>query len=149
MKDHNLILNEIHPDLLKPPHVSEALIDLVLFAQEPGPSQLSQLISHCAECEYCRTTLIILLLAESKRDQLEGVSEVAIGELLKRFITIHQQLQSTGNEQMCAYAEAIVASGKDEASKCFPVIAEHTSVCRRCRSALDDIVAFITTPEKL
>ncbi len=46
-------------------------------------------------------------------------------------------------EQMGAYAEAIVAKGREEADKHFPVLADHIKRCPGCKSTLEAILAFL------
>ena len=143
MKEHKAILNKIHPDLLKPPHVIDALTNQVLDGWNPDSSQLKQLTTHLAECEYCRTASIILLTAESEYQQSNETANADFHKILGQFVKIHQELQFWSNEQLCAYAEAIVTVGNDEADKCYPLLAEHVSICSICGVNLQDILAFI------
>ncbi len=146
MKEHRAILNEVHPDLLQPPHNLEWLIHMVLGTQQSNPSQLA---AHLAECEYCRTASIVLLAAESKYEQANETAEADISNSWAQFVKIHQALQALGHEQMNAYAEAIVAVGKEEADKCFHIIMKHVSICPKCNDTLEDILAFIKLSENI
>ena len=152
MKEHRAILNEVHPDLLQPPHSLDWLMHMVLDTWQPDPSQLKQLVAHLAECKYCRTASIVLLAAESTYDQSSETSETTeadISRILTQFVKIHQELQAIGNEQMNAYAEAVVAVGKEEADKCFPIVVKHVRVCRSCKNTLEDVLDFVKLSEKI
>src|SRR5947209_5735300 len=119
------IMDKVHPDLLVPPHIVDKLFHLVVGEWQPDPSQQEQLIAHFTECSYCRTILIVLLSAEQEYDRLNGEPETSAHNLLKRFIALHHEIEAQEFEHIGAYAEAIVAVGKEEADKRFPVLTEH------------------------
>ncbi len=140
MKDKKAaIMDKVHPDLLVPPHIVDKLFQLVAGEWRPDPAQQEQLAAHFMECPYCRTALIVLLSAEPEE---EG-SESSVRSLLTRFVAIHHEIEAQEYEQMGAYAEAIVAKGREEADKHFPVLADHIKRCPGCKSTLEAILAFL------
>ncbi len=142
------ITDKVHPDLLIPPHIVGELIHLVRGEWQPDPSQQERLVAHLAECPYCRTALIVLLSAGQEYERSSGYSEVSARNLLMRFVTIHHEIEAQEYERMGAYAEAIVAEGRAEANKRFPVLAEHIRRCPGCKSTLEETVAFLNEPEE-
>jgi len=140
MKDKKAaIMDKVHPDLLVPPHIVDKLFQLVAGEWRPDPAEQEQLAAHFMECPYCRTALIVLLSAEPEE---EG-SESSVRSLLTRFVAIHHEIEAQEYEQMGAYAEAIVAKGREEADKHFPVLADHIKRCPGCKSTLEAILAFL------
>lgn len=137
------ITDKIHPDLLIPPHIVGELIHLVRGEWQPDPSEQERLVAHLTECPYCRTTLIVLLSAEQEYERLNNYPETPARNLLKRFVTIHHEIEVLEYERMGAYAEAIVAEGRAEADKRFPILAEHIRRCPSCKSTLEETVAFL------
>ncbi len=134
------------PDLLLLLHIAGKLIDFVVDAWRPDPAQQEQLLSHLAACPYCRITLIVLLSAEQEYNRLHNYPEASAHDLLTQFVTLHHAIEAQDYEYMGAYAEAIVAEGKEEADKCFPLLAEHISKCPSCQSTLEETVAFLNEP---
>jgi len=142
------IMDKVRPDLLVPPHIVGNLIHLVLGEWQPDPSQQEQLIAHLTECPYCRTALIVLLSAEQEYERLNHYSEAPARSLLTRFVTLHHEIEAQDYEQMGAYAEAIVAEGREKADKRFPVLAEHIERCPGCKSTLEETLAFLNEPQE-
>ncbi len=142
------VIDKVLPNLLVPPHIVDKLLHLVVGEWQPDPSQQEQLIAHFTECSYCRITLIVLLSAEQEYDRLNGESEAPARNLLKRFVTIHHEIEAQDYEHIGAYAEAIVAAGREKADKRFPILAEHISKCPSCASSLVETLAFLNEPEK-
>lgn len=142
------VMDKVRPDLLVPPHIVSELIHLVSGEWQPDLSQQEQLVAHLTECPYCRTALIILLSAEQEYERSSGSPEVSARNLLMRFVTIHHEIEAQEYEQMGAYAEAIVAEGKEKADKRFPVLAEHIRRCPGCKSTLEETVAFLNEHEE-
>lgn len=138
-----IVMDKVRPDLLVPPHIAGELIHLVRGEWQPDPAQQEQLVAHLAECPYCRTALIVLLSAEQEYEKSNSYPEAPARNLLKRFVTIHHELEAQEYEQMGAYAEAIVAKGRAEADKRFPVLAEHIRRCPGCKATLEETVAFL------
>src|SRR3989440_4147275 len=123
------VMDKVRPDLLVPPHIGGKLIHLILGEWQPDSSQQEQLIGHLTGCPFCRTALIVLLSAEQEYEKLNSYPEVSARNLLARFVTIHHEIEVQEYEHMGAFAEAIVAEGREEADKRFPVLMEHI---RRC-----------------
>ena len=136
-----------HPELLVPPHIVGKLIDLVVGERQPDPSQQEELIAHLTECSYCRTALIVMLSAEQEYERSNSYPEAAIRNLLTRFVTIHHEIEAQDYEHMGAYAEAIVAEGRELADKRFPILAEHIRKCQSCKSTLEETVSFLNESE--
>lgn len=142
------IVDKVYPDLLVPPHIVGELIHLVRGEWQPTPSQQEQLVAHLTECPYCRTALIVLLSAEQEYERLNGYPEASAHKVLMQFVTIHHEMEAQEYEQMGAYAEAIVAEGREEADKRFSVLAEHIRRCPNCKSTLEETLAFLNGPEE-
>ena len=142
------VMDKVRPDLLVPPHIVSELFHLVRGKWQPDLSQQEQLVAHLTECPYCRTALIVLLSAEQEYERSNGYPEVPVRNLLMRFVTIHHEIEVLEYERMGAYAEAIVAEGKERADKRFPILAEHIRRCPSCKSTLEETLAFLKEPEK-
>jgi hypothetical protein len=142
------VMDKVRPDLLVPPHIVGELIHLVRGEWQPDPSQQEQLVAHLTECRYCRTALIVLLSAEQEYERSNSYPEAPVRNLLARFVTIHHEIEVLEYEQMGAYAEAIVAEGKEKADKRFPILAEHIRRCPGCKSTLEETVAFLNEHEE-
>jgi hypothetical protein len=140
------VMDKVRPDLLVSPHIVGKLIHLVLGEWQPDPSQQEQLITHLTECPYCGTALIVLLSAEQEYEKLNSYPDVSARNLLARFVTIHHEIEAQEYERMGAYAEAIVAEGREEADKRFPILAEHLKRCQSCKSTLEETLAFLNEP---
>ena len=147
MKDKKAaIMVKAHPDLLMPPHVVDKLFQLVAGEWQPDPTEQEQLAAHFMECPYCRTALIVLLSAEQEYEKMNDYPEVSARNLLARFVTIHREIEAQEYERMGAYAEAIVAKGREKAEKRFPILAEHIRRCSSCKSTLEETLAFLNEP---
>ena len=142
------IKDKVHPDLLVPPHIVGKLIQLVVGEWQPNPSEQQQLVGHLTECLYCRTALIVLLSAEQEYERSNSQPEVLAHDLLTRFVTIHHEIEAQEYEHIGAYAEAIVAEGREKADKRFPILAEHIRKCPGCKSTLEETVAFLNELEE-
>ena len=140
------VLDKVRPDLLVPPHIVGQLIHLVVGEWQPDPSQQEQLVVHLTECPYCRTALIVLLSTDQEYERLNSSPEASAHNLLKQFVTIHHEIEAQDYELMGAYAEAIIAKGRNEADKRFPVLAGHVKRCSSCASTLKDTLAFLSEP---
>ena len=140
------VKDKVRPDLLLPPHIVDTLIRLVLGEWQPAPSQQEQLVVHLTECPYCRTALIVLLSVDQGYERLNSSPEAPAHNLLMQFVTIHHEIEVQDYEHMGAYAEAIIANGREEADKRFPVLAEHVKRCSSCASTLKDTLAFLSEP---
>jgi hypothetical protein len=142
------IKDKVHPDLLVPPHIVGNLIQLVVGEWQPNPSEQKQLVGHLTECRYCRTALIVLLSAEKEYERLNNNPEAFAHNLFTQFVTIHHEIEAQEYEHIGAYAEAIVAEGREEADKRFPILAEHIRKCPSCKSTLEETVAFLKELEE-
>jgi hypothetical protein len=142
------VMDKVRPDLLVPPHIVDKLIHLVVGEWQLDPAQQEQLVVHITECPYCRTALIVLLSAEQKYERINSYSETPAHDLLTRFVTIHHEIEAQEYEHLAAYAETIVAEGREKADKRFPVLAEHIRRCPNCTSTLEETLAFLNEPEE-
>ena len=142
------IMDKVRPDLLVSPHIVSELIHLVLDNWQPDLAQQEQLIAHLTECLYCRTALIVLLSAEQEYEKLNDYPEVSARNLLARFVTIHHEIEVQEYELMGAYAEAIVAEGREKADKRFPILAQNIERCPGCKSTLEETLAFLNEPQE-
>jgi hypothetical protein len=142
------VMDKVRPDLLVPPHIVGELIHLVRGEWQPDPSQQEQLVAHLTECRYCRTALIVLFSVEQEYERSNSYPEAPVRNLLARFVTIHHEIEVLEYEQMGAYAEAIVAEGKEKADKRFPILAKHIRRCPGCKSTLEETVAFLNEHEE-
>lgn len=140
------IMDKVRPDLLVLPHIVGELIRLVLGEWQPDPAQQEQLVAHLTGCPYCRTALIVLLSAEQEYEKLNSPPESPARNLLTRFVTIHHEIEAKDYEQMGAYAEAIVAEGREKADKRFPLLAQHIERCPSCKSTLEETLTFLNEP---
>jgi len=137
------IIDRVHPDLLIPPHIVGKLFHLVMGEWQPDSSQQEQLVEHVSECHYCRTSLLVLLTAEQEYERLNNYPETSAHNLLKQFVTIHHEIEGQDYEHLGAYAEAIIAKGREEADKRFPILGEHIRKCSSCKSTLEATLAFL------
>lgn len=133
--------------LLTPPHIVPLLMDLLAGGTHPERLQQEHIESHLAECEACRTALIFLLCVALGADSESGLAETAARDLVARFATINDAIEAVearGFERWGAYAEAILARGREVAGRDFPALAAHIEQCSACRSALESTLAFIS-----
>ena len=140
------VMDKVH--LFVAPHIVDKLIDLVGGEWQPDVSQQEQLIVHLTECRYCRTALIVLLSADQEYEKVDSYPEAPIHNLLTQFVTIHHEIEAQEYEHLGAYAEAIVAQGREEADKTFPILAEHIRKCPSCKSTLEETLAFLNETEE-
>jgi len=75
-------------------------------------------------------------------------AEIPAHNLLTQFVTIHHEIAVQDYEHMGAYAEAIMAEGREEANKRFSVLAEHIRKCSSCNSWLEETLAFLNDPKE-
>ncbi len=142
------VMDKVHPDLLEPPHIVDELMHIVVGEWQPDPSQQEQLVVHFTECPYCRTALIALLAAEQEYERLNSYPEAPVHNLLARFVTIHHEIEAREYEHMGAYAETIIAEGREEAEKRFCTLVEHIKRCPSCKSMLEETLAFLKESEE-
>jgi hypothetical protein len=143
-----IIIDKVSPDLLVSPHIVSELFHLVMGEWQPDPSQQEQLVVHLSECYYCRTSLIVLLSADQEYEMANSYTETPAHNLLTQFVTIHHEIAVQDYEHMGAYAEAIMAEGREEADKRFLVLAEHVRKCSSCKSTLEETLAFLNESEE-
>jgi len=148
IEDNAKVVYEVDPDLFVPPHVLPLLMELFAGERQQVLSQQEQLLTHLAVCHYCRTAVVILLGVAQEYDRRNNDSEEPAHDLLVRFADISRTIEAREHEQLGAYAEAIVAEGRDKADLRFPHVAVHLRTSPDCRSALEATVAFITEPEE-
>ena len=148
MENNRATINKVHPDLLMSPHIMSELFQVVIGNLQPDSSQQEHMVNHLRYCEYCRTSLIILLSAEQKHENMNDGGEIAVHDLLAQFVTIHHEIAIHDYEHMGAYAEAIKAVGRNEAAKRFPVLAGHIKRCTSCQSWLEETLEFLNESER-
>ncbi len=141
------IKDKVHPDLLVPPHIVGKLFHLVMGEWQPDSSQQEQLVVHISECHSCRTSLLLLLTVVHEYERLNSYPVTSAHNLLRQFVTIHHEIEVQDYEQLGAYAEAIIAKGKEEADKRFPVLASHIRKCSSCKSTLEETLTFLNELE--
>lgn len=142
------IMDKVHPDMLVPPHVVDRLFHLVMGEKRPDPSQLEQIATHLTECSYCRTMLIVLLSTEQEYERLNDPTETSAHNLLTQVEEIHRTAETLDYEQIGAYAEAIVATGRENADERFSILAEHVKRCSTCQAILEQILDFFQETEE-
>src|SRR5574340_1595182 len=116
------IKDKVHPDLLVSPHIMHELFQVIMGELRPDTSQQEQIVEHLRDCEFCRTSLILLLSAAHEYDRSNRIAEPSIDNLLTQFVTIHHEIAVHDYEHMGAYAETITAVGRKEAARRFPVL---------------------------
>jgi len=142
------VMFEVGPDLFVPPHVLSILMELFAGERQQALSQQEQLLEHLAVCHYCRAAIVVLLSIVQEYDRRNNDPEGSAHDLLIRFANISRAIEAHEYERLGAYAEAIVAEGRDKADLHFPDVASHLRICPDCRSALEATVAFITESEE-
>jgi hypothetical protein len=150
-EDNATIISEVGPDLFVPPHVLPVLMELLGGDRQQSLSQREQLLAHLAICNYCRTAVVLVLNVAQKYDRRSNDSEEPTRDLLMRFANISREIEECGvqdYELMGAYAEAIIAEGREEADKRFHTLGEHIKRCRSCESALEDTLTFLNKLEE-
>jgi hypothetical protein len=122
-----------------------------LFAGEPPQALLQQehLFAHLAECDNCRTAVVVLLGIAQECDRRATDPVGPAHDLRVRFARISSAIEARAYERMGAYAEAFVAEGSDTAARRFPEIAAHLKTCAYCCSELDATVAFLNESSEI
>jgi predicted anti-sigma-YlaC factor YlaD len=137
------------PDLLSPPHVLSALMEMFAGDQEQAFAQQEQVLAHLTACQFCRTAVVVLLTVAQEYDRRTNAPGAPTRELLLRFVGSDQEIaaqEAHQFERLGAYAEAIVTEGQDQAAQRFPDLAAHLQSCPDCRSAVDATIAFLSGP---
>jgi len=150
-EDNATVISEIGPDLFVPPHVLSVLMELFAGERQQILSQQEQLLAHLATCHFCRTAVVVLLGLAQEYDRRNNDPEEPAHDLLVRFAKISRAIEAREArefERLGAYAEAIVAEGRDRADLRFPDVAAHLRICPDCRSALEATVSSITESEE-
>lgn len=152
MKEENTdIITLVGPDLLASPHVLPLLMELFAGDSQQALTQQEQLLAHLTTCHYCRTAVMVLLGYAQEADRRNNDPEEPARDLLKRFAGISRTLEAREArefERLAAYAEAIVADGREKAAQRFPDVAAHVNVCADCCAALDETVASLSSGRK-
>jgi hypothetical protein len=150
-EDNAKIITVVGPDLLVPPHIHPLLMELFAGNIQQASSQQEQLLAHLATCHYCRTAVMVLLSYAQEFDYRNNDPEKPTRDLLSHFANISRAIETREAqefERLGAYAEAIVAEGREKAVQRFPGIAAHLKICPDCRSAVEATTASITEAEK-
>ena len=150
-EDNATVISEIGPDLFVPPHVLPVLMELIAGERQQVLSQQEQLLAHLATCHFCRTAVVVLLGLAQEYDRRNNDPEEPAHDLLVRFANISRAIEAREArefERLGAYAETIVAEGRDGADLRFPDVAAHLKICPDCRSALEATVSSITESEE-
>ena len=144
-------MSEIGFDLFGPPHVLPVLMELFGGERQQALSQQEGLLTHLAICHYCRTAVVFLLDVAREYDRRNNDPEEPTRDLLMRFANISREIEAreaSEFERLGAYAEAIVAEGRERAAQLFPDVAAHLRICPDCCTALDATVTSITETEE-
>lgn len=150
-EDTSGVIAKVGPDLLVPPHILSTLIELLGGDSLHNLTQQEQMIEHLSVCHYCRTAIVIVLNVAQEYDRRNNESETPSRDLLARFASISREIEACKEpeyELMGAYAETIIAKGREEASKEFPTLSEHIKRCRSCQSTLNDTLTFLSKLEE-
>ena len=145
------VITAVGPDLLVSPHILPVLMELFAGDSQQALSQQEQLLAHLTTCHYCRTAVMVLLSYAQEYDRRNNDPEEPTRDLLKRFADISRTLEAREArefELLAAYAEAIVAEGREKAAQRFPDVEARLNICSDCRSALEATVASITGAEE-
>lgn len=147
-EDNATVMSEVGPDLFVPPHVLSVLMELFAGERQQALSQQEQLLAHLATCHYCRTAVVVLLGIAQEYDRRNNDPEKPAHDLLVSFANISNAIEAHEYERLGAYAEAIVAEGREKADMRFHDVAAHLRACPDCRLALEATVTFITESEE-
>lgn len=150
-EDNATVMSEVGPDLFVPPHVLHILMELFAGDRQQVLSQQEQLLAHLAMCHYCRTAVVFLLGVAQEYDRRNNNPKEPTRDLLMLFANICREIEAREAhefERMGAYAEAIVAEGREKAAQRFPDVVTHLKICPDCRSALEATVLSITKEEE-
>jgi hypothetical protein len=139
---------ETGPNLLAPPHVLAELMELFAGERHQVLSQQDRLLAHLAVCEYCQTAVVFLLGVSQECDRGSGAPIEPARGLRAHFAREVRAREASGYERLGAYAEAIVAQGRETAERRYPDTAAHLSRCAQCRAALEATVAFLNETEE-
>jgi hypothetical protein len=138
-----MMLSEVGPDLLEPPHVVPALMELFAGDRQQALPEQEQLFTHLVACQYCRTAAMFLLGIAQECDRRNNDPEEVAHDLLMRFADLDRRIEAHRYERLGVYAETIVTAGRDKAAELFPDIAAHLNACPDCRSMIEETVVFI------
>src|SRR5579884_3811731 len=119
-EDDATTMSQVGPDLSVPPHVLPLLMELFLGERQRVLSQQEQLLEHLATCNFCRTAVVVLLRIEQEYDRRNNDPEEPAHDLIMRFVRISDETEAREAheiERMGAYAEAIVAEGREKAAQ--------------------------------
>jgi hypothetical protein len=137
-------MKQTHPDLLVPPHILAALLRLTIEGEwQAGSEEQEQITAHLATCQYCRSALIGLLSMIQEQERREASGETSAHDILTHFVAIDHEIAAIDDEQIGAYAEAIVYKGRKNANRLFPRLAKHVRKCTSCNSRLKATLAFL------
>ncbi len=134
------------PDLLSPPHVLAALMELFAGDKQQALSQQDQMIAHITACHQCRTAVMVLLSYAQEYDRRNDLSEEPTRELVTRFAHISRAIEMREAhefERLAVYAETIHSEGQEQAAERYPALVAHLQICPECRSAVEATVAFL------
>jgi hypothetical protein len=135
-------------DLLSPPHVIPALMELFAGDRQLALAQQEQMFTHLVVCEYCRTAAMFLLGVAQAYDERNHDPGAVAHELLLRFAALDGKIEAHRYERLSVYAETIVAEGREKAAALFPALSAHLKACSDCRAMVDETVAFISEAER-
>jgi hypothetical protein len=127
------------------------LMELFAGDIQQASSQQEHLLGHLATCHYCRSAVMVLLSYAQEYDRRNNNPEAPTRDLLARFADISRTIEAREAqefERLGAYAEAIVAEGREKVAQRFPDVAAHLKICPDCRSALDATVASLSGGRK-
>jgi hypothetical protein len=147
IQSNAMVIPEVGPELLVPPHVLPILMELFAGDTQQALSQQEYLLAHVTTCHYCRTAVMVLLSYAQEYDRRNNNTEKPTRELLTHFADISRAIEAREArefERLGAYAEAIVAEGRKRAARRFPDVAAHLKMCLDCRSALEATMDSIT-----
>lgn len=151
-EDNATIMSEVGLDLFVPPHVLPILMELFGGERQQVLSRQEQLLAHFAMCHYCRTAVVFLLNVAQEYDHRNNNHEEPTRDLLIRFANISREIEAHEArefERMGAYAEAIVAEGRERAAQLFPDVAAHLRICSDCCSVLEATLVSLTEPNEI
>ncbi|SRR6266487_6569515 len=141
------LLPETDPDRLDmPPHVVPQLLDMVTGNWKLTPPTLEQLLAHLVECIHCQVFLGALIAVELHNDGLDETSREEVRRLLALVTRTSHETQA--QEALGAYIEALESYSEAEASRKFPVLAEHLKRCKACQSSLEGTRTLLRRAEQ-
>lgn len=149
-KEITAILPKIGPDLLEPPHVVPALVELFAADKQQALTQQEDVFAHLVTCHYCRTAAMFLIGVAQEVDRENNESEEDAQELLLFFAELDHKIgvnEAQKYERLAVYAETIVEKGRDEAAELFPDLVAHLSGCPDCNLMVEETVVFLVEAE--